>query len=82
MTLSDTGEGIADLDPRWSRLVVVFNGTPSEQRSSYPAFGQIALELHPIQRAGRDAITRSASADRGAGALVVPALTTAVFVAP
>ena len=82
MTLADAGEGIADLDPRWSRLVVVFNGTPTEQRVVYPAFGQLALELHPVQRAGRDAIARTARLDRAVSALVVPGLTTAVFVAP
>ena len=82
MTLADAGEGIANLDPRWSRLVVVFNGTPTEQRVAYPAFGQLALELHPVQRAGRDAIARTARLDRALSALVVPGLTTAVFVAP
>ena len=82
MTLSDTGEGVADLDPRWSRIVVVFNGTPSEQRISYPAFGQLPFELHPVQRNGRDSVGRLAHVDRPGSALVVPGLTTAVFVAP
>ena len=82
MTLSDAGDGVTDLDPRWSRIVVVFNATPQEQRISYPAFGQLALELHPLQRNGRDPVGRWAHADRAASALVVPGLTTAVFVAP
>jgi len=70
-----------DLDPAWSRIVVVFNATPTEQRITYPAFGQIAFDLHPAQANGHDPVVRNAHADRTSSSLVVPARTTAVFVA-
>jgi pullulanase-type alpha-1,6-glucosidase len=81
MTLSDAVAGAPDLDPRWSRIVVVFNATPTEQRVTYPAFGQLPLELHPVQQQGRDPIVSTAHSDRVGSALVVPAWTTAVFAA-
>ncbi|MEY4069905.1 MAG: hypothetical protein RL721_519 [Candidatus Eisenbacteria bacterium] len=80
MTLSDALEGAADLDPEWERIVVVFNATPTEQRVTHPAFARHAFELHPRQAAGADAVARTARADRAGSSLVVPALTTAVFV--
>jgi pullulanase/glycogen debranching enzyme len=82
MTLSDAVDGAPDLDPKWSRMVVVFNATAGEQRIAYPVFGQMPFELHPIQRDGRDPIVRGSRVDRTGSALVVPARTTAVFVAP
>ena len=82
MTLSDAVDGAPDLDPRWKRMVVVFNATPGEQRIAYPAFGQLPFELHPVQRDGHDPVTRTARVDRAGSALVVPGWTTAVFVAP
>ena len=81
MTLSDAVPDAPDLDAKWERVVVVFNATPTEQRIVYPAFGQLALELHPRQATGADPVARTARADRAGSALVVPARTTAVFVA-
>lgn len=81
MTLSDAVAGLPDLDPDREHVVVVFNATPAEQRVSYPAFGRLDFELHPRQREGADPVARGARADRAAGALVVPAWTTAVFAA-
>ncbi len=82
MTLSDAVAEADDLDPRWEQVVVVFNGTPAEQRVAYPAFGQFAFELHPRLRAAADPVARTARVDRAASAIVIPARTTAVFVAP
>ncbi len=82
MTLSDAIEGREDLDPRWEQIAVVFNGTPTEQRIVHPAFAQRAFELHPRLREGADPVARTARVDRSASAIVTPARTTVVFVAP
>lgn len=82
MALSDAVEGAPDLDPRWERIVVVFNATLEERRVAHPAFAQFPFELHPAQRAGRDPRVRAARVERGQAAVVVPPRTVAVFVAP
>jgi pullulanase-type alpha-1,6-glucosidase len=70
MCLDGTG-----LDPRWSRIVVVFNATGE------PAVETVAGELHPHpDLAGSvDPLLRTATA--AAGRLTVPARSVAVFVA-
>lgn len=82
MTLSDAIEGRDDLDPTWEQIAVVFNATPTEQRVVHPAFAQRTFDLHPRLRAGADPVARTARVDRAASAIVVPARTSVVFVAP
>jgi pullulanase len=65
MELDATG-----IDPRWSRLVVVFNARAEETVQSFPADG---LRVHPELRAGP-------LAEAGDGSLTVPARSVAVFV--
>ena len=74
----DDGLGLPDLDPVNDAIVVLFNGTNSEQ------FFNIAnardFELHQNQQNSADSRVQSASFSNGN--FVVPPLTTAVFVKP
>jgi pullulanase-type alpha-1,6-glucosidase len=67
--------GAADLDPRYSEIVVLFNLLPKAYALPYPK----KMELHPIQAAGHDAVVKLAKSD--GASLEVPARTAAVFVA-
>ncbi len=64
----------------YKQIVVVFNGTSSEQKYVAASLAGQRLTLHPIQRHSGDAVVRTASANSKSGTLTVPALTTAVFV--
>ncbi|EWH09068.1 alpha-1,6-glucosidase, pullulanase-type [Catenovulum agarivorans DS-2] len=70
----------ADLDPNYDAIVVVFNGTQSEQTMTIPTASH--FELHSVQQNSADntVATSSFSADNDNGLFTVPALTTAVFV--
>ena len=73
---------LLDTEPRidgtYERIVVMFNATPITQTFAHPDLQHAGLELHPVQAASGSA-ARSTAID-GAGALSVPAYTTAVFV--
>ena len=72
----------ADLDPNVDALFVIINGSQSTQ--SFTLANTSAFELHTIQQNSNDSATRQAyyQATSFGGKLVVPALTTAVFVKP
>lgn len=72
MSLTDT----LALDPNYQALVVVFNPQAETLTIDNPLSG--VFELHPVQQASADEVTRTAQAS--GGKLTVPALTTAVFV--
>jgi hypothetical protein len=82
MELTDTGEGLPDLDPAVSRVVALFNAT--KEPASYEAreWSRGKFELHPVLAASDDPIVKTASFDRGRGRFTVPPRTTAVFVEP
>ncbi len=80
MVLSDAVADRPSLGSSYKRVIVVFNARPEATTFAYPAFAQMKLTLHPVQAAGTDAIVRQARFDAAQSALVVPALTTAVFV--
>jgi hypothetical protein len=73
MSLDGTG-----LDPRWQRVVVVFNATESAAAPTVPALAGVALRLHPALVASADPVLGGAAADRGT--FTVPARSVAVFV--
>jgi len=81
MSLSDVGAS-TNLDPNYDLILVAFNATDEEQRFALGKLAGIALELHPVQAASNDPVVQRAAFDAGAGGFVVPARTTAVFVAP
>src|SRR6185437_679934 len=74
MCLDGTG-----LDPRWRRVVVVFNATEEATTQSVPALAGVSLYVHPDLTASADPQLRTATAD--GGALTVPPRSVTVFVA-
>jgi pullulanase-type alpha-1,6-glucosidase len=76
MTLDDTTG--PDLDPRWERIVVIFNASDEVTTQTLPGPVRRSFTLHPVQAGGADPVVRSASYDDGA--FTVPARTVAVFV--
>jgi pullulanase-type alpha-1,6-glucosidase len=74
MCLDGTG-----LDPRWRRVVVVFNVREEPTVQSVPELAGVALYTHPDQTASADPLLRTATASEGV--LTVPARSVAVFVA-
>jgi len=78
----DDGTGFADLDANNDAIVVVINGTSSEQSYTVPT--ATGFELHSVQQASVDSTVQKSSFSVGAsdGTFTVPALTTAVFVKP
>jgi pullulanase len=69
-----------DLDPNFDAIVVLFNGTQTEQMHAIPS--AMGFELHDVQAASQDTELTRASfmQDGNNGVFTVPALTTAVFV--
>ncbi len=64
----------------YKHIVVVFNATNASVNFTNSALEGLALQLHPIQAASADPITRESTFDSHTGTAKVPALTTAVFV--
>src|SRR5271170_6517054 len=65
----------------YKHIVVVFNATNTPVTFTDSRLQGLALHLHPIQQNSSDPATRQAAVNSKAGAVTVPALTTAVFVA-
>ncbi len=78
----DDGIGLADLDINHDAIVVLINGSESEQ--SHTLATASGFELHSVQQTSADNTVQSASFTVGTneGTFTVPALTTAVFVKP
>jgi hypothetical protein len=74
MCLDGTG-----LDPRWQRLVVVFNATGAAVSQTVPGPAAAHLRLHPELVGSADPVLRTATAAHGT--LTVPARSVAVYVA-
>jgi len=76
----DDGTDFVDIDTNNDAIVIVINGTKSEQSHTVPT--ATGFELHSVQQASVDSVVRSASFSVGSrdGTFTVPALTTAVFV--
>ncbi|KGJ98011.1 alpha-1,6-glucosidase domain-containing protein [Thalassotalea sp. ND16A] len=78
----DDGLGLTDLDANNDAIVVLINGTSTEQ--SHTILTASDFILHSVQQTSTDSSVQSASfaADMNEGTFTVPALTTAVFVKP
>jgi len=55
-----------------SHILVVFNGTTTEQEFTSPALIGLALKLHPIQRKSVDPIVRTSNFNAKKGQATVP----------
>ena len=64
----------------YRQILVVFNGTTSEQNYSVATTAGQRWSLHSIQQHSGDAVVRTSSFKSKTGTFTVPALTTAVFV--
>jgi len=73
----DSGKGTSG---GYKHVVVVFNATLSQQTITSVPFRKLHLQLHPVQRTSSDPVARKARFDRVSGTVVIPPLTTAVFV--
>lgn len=80
MVLSDAVAEKPSLGSPYKRVIVVFNARPEATTFTYPALAQMQLKLHPVQAAGADPVVKQARFEAAKASLVVPALTTAVFV--
>lgn len=80
----DDGIDLVDLDPVNDAIVVMVNGTASEQ--SHTVLTASGFQLHGTQMGSADGSVQSSSfsedVDAGTGTFTVPAYTTAVFVKP
>lgn len=76
----DDGDTLTDIDPNYDALVVVVNGSNSEQTHTIATASDFIL--HPLLTDSVDGTVASASFEQGTGegSFTVPALTTAVFV--
>ena len=81
MSLSDGGD-LSEIDPNFSRVVVVFNATPERHTFKVPELDGLNLSLHPVQREGSDPVVKTSAFYERSSQLSVPAFTTAVFVQP
>ena len=76
----DDGTGLVDLDPAYDAIVVIVNGSDTEQ--SHTIATATGFSLHATQLASVDPVvaTSSFAEGEGEGTFTVPARTTAVFV--
>jgi pullulanase len=65
---------------RYQHIVVVFNATDAQVSFQDSSLVGLGLHLHPVQQHSSDPIVGQSSFSATTGTLVVPALTTAVFV--
>ncbi len=65
---------------RYGHIVVVSNANTTQQSYTASALAGLDLRLHPVQKYGSDVVVKTATFDLKTGTLVVPGLTTAVFV--
>jgi pullulanase len=66
---------------RYQHIVVVFNATNAQVSFQNSALAGLQLHLHPVQHHSSDPIARQSSFNAETGTLIVPGLTTVVFVA-
>jgi pullulanase len=67
---------------RYQHIVVVFNATNAQVSFQNSTLVGSELCLHPVQQHSTDSIVGQSSFDAQTGTLLVPGLTTAVFVTP
>lgn len=67
-------------DQKYKSVVVLFNANKVGQSFAIGSYAGHAMQLHPVQAAGSDAVVKTASYSNGS--FSVPARTTAVFVEP
>jgi pullulanase/glycogen debranching enzyme len=79
MTVGDGGTTACG-DNAYKRVVVLINAQPTAQSFTMASLAGHALQLHPVQAAGSDAVVKTAGFSSVNGAFSVPGRTAAVFV--
>ncbi len=64
----------------YQHIVAVFNANTTQQTYTATSLAGLGLQLHPVQKSGSDAVVKTSTFDSKTGTIVVPGLTTAVFV--
>ncbi|KAJ6821493.1 pullulanase 1, chloroplastic [Iris pallida] len=72
--------GLAQLDPVYSYIVVVFNASPKDVTLQIPALKGRMLQLHPVQLGSADNLVKESSYVAISGCFTIPQRTTSVFV--
>jgi pullulanase len=80
MRLSDSVEGLDDIDPNNEEVVVVFNPTNRHQTVTVSELSGLDLRLHPLLQESSDNVVKRSAFYDATNQLSVPAFTTAVFV--
>jgi uncharacterized repeat protein (TIGR01451 family) len=80
MNLSDVANGVADIDPNYDQIVVLFNANDEAQTISSTNWVDQELVLHPIQVVSVDDVVKQTTFAAPAGEFTIPGRTTAVFV--
>jgi pullulanase len=65
---------------KYDHILVICNAASGQQSFTAVALAGLKLDLHPVQRNSSDTVVRTATFDEKTGTVVVPGLTTAVFV--
>jgi hypothetical protein len=64
----------------YKHILVVFNASTSQQSFTATSLEGMGFRLHPEQQLSTDSVVKNSKFDRNTGIVVVPGLTTAVFV--
>jgi len=80
MVLLDTGLGLPQLDPLYSKILCVVNADKLDKRFIVSPLAGNNFALHPIQRASHDSSVTTSTFNPSTGEIFVPQRTTAVFV--
>lgn len=83
MSIEDGYEGmpgLAQLDPIYSYILIIFNACPYEVSFVSPALRARSLQLHPLQLMSKDKLVKNSSYESHSGSFTVPPRTTSVFV--
>ena len=80
MRVSDTVEGLADLDPARKMVVVAMNAAPQPVEFTHESLKGLDLTIHPNLDVNVDAALKDAAFDAASGKITVPGRSTVVFV--
>ncbi|KAG6500210.1 hypothetical protein ZIOFF_040052 [Zingiber officinale] len=72
--------GMAQIDPVYSLVVVLFNVCPAQVSLEIPALKSRTLQLHPVQLNSVDDVVKQSAYDASSGGFIIPRKTTSVFV--
>ncbi|WOL05805.1 pullulanase 1, chloroplastic-like [Canna indica] len=76
----DGNTGMAQVDPNYSFIVVIFNVCPTEVSLEIPSLKSRKLQLHPVQLNSADDLVKQSSNEPSSGSFTIPRRTTSVFV--